>query len=53
MPSALLPFAGKDEDGLTIRGVCAVSTDVENVVELGFLQYLFQFALLHHVAGAH
>jgi hypothetical protein len=32
---------------------CAVSTDVENVVELSFLQYLLQSALLHHVAGAH
>jgi hypothetical protein len=34
---ALVPFSGKDENGLTIRGVCASRTDVENVVELGFL----------------
>ena len=35
--SAIFPGSGKYENGLAVRGVCAVGADVEHVVELRFL----------------
>jgi hypothetical protein len=43
MLSAFLPFARKDENELAVRGVCTVSTDVENVVKLGFFALSTRF----------